>query len=71
MTQFERLLDSLDWKPLPPIEGDDGGEILPHATHEGILELCGHKLKVFQLSDGNRVIEAEDLNNFFREMEKS
>lgn len=59
---IDKMLDKIEWEPLEgeAVEGD-----LPHATHSGILDLGGMKLRVFQLSDGKRVIEENDLIAFF------
>jgi hypothetical protein len=59
---FEQMLDALEWKPL-------AGELPPgterYATHEGVLTIGGHSIRVYQLNDGNRVIRDEDLCGFF------
>ncbi len=64
MNPFDRLLDSLEWKSLLDIaqEADD----LPHATHEAILDIMGRRLRVYQLSNGQRVIHAGDFESFFK-----
>ena len=63
---IDRMLDALEWSPLqgsgsPPI---DGGR-LPVATHEAILTFGTHQLRVYQLDDGRRIIQADDLAAFF------
>lgn len=63
MTPADRLLASVDWKPLPPQAPDPSG--IPHATHEGFLRIAGGELHVFQLSDGRRIITEESLVKFF------
>ena len=35
------------------------------ATHEGEFEIAGKVLKVYQLSNGQRVIDADSLKQFF------
>jgi hypothetical protein len=55
------LLDRVDWQPVPqeiqrPID-------MPHVTHEGILKIAGLTLRVYQLSDGQRVIDANEIRS--------
>lgn len=58
---IDALLDSLTWEALPPPED---ASVL-HATHAGVLEIGDAALRVHVLSDGRRVIVAEDLEKFF------
>ena len=58
------LFKDVKWEPVevdPPTDGT------PYATHEGILQLGNHSLRVVQLNDGRRVIDADDLREFFGE----
>jgi hypothetical protein len=55
-------LDGVTWTAAPPQESRDG---LPTVTHEGWLSLAGRTLRVLQLSDGRRIIDAADLEAFF------
>jgi len=61
-----KLLDAVSWRPVcyetDPSEVSDG---LPHVTHEGTLDFCGTKFRVYQLSSGDRVIDADDIKEFF------
>lgn len=62
MRPIDAMLDKVEWKAI----GDGAKEgVLPIATHEGILKLGPLELRVFQLSDGRRVIEENDLFAFF------
>jgi len=61
---MEAFLDTLKWKTLPPSNADDGSG-LPHATHEGMIEIGSIRLRVYQLSTGERVIHEDDLAKFF------
>ncbi len=68
-TPIDRLLDAIEWRELNPnatwherIEAELGE--VPKATHEGTLDILGCSLRVYQLSDGRRVIAAEDLERF-------
>lgn len=58
----ERLLDQVEWLPLPP--NDEPGD-LPYATHEGILRIGDLELKCYTLNTGARVFEVNDLLRFF------
>ena len=64
-TPIDRMMDGLEWDPVQaPGELE---EDVPYATHEAILDL-GHpipKLKCYQLSNGVRVIDAEDIKALF------
>lgn len=59
---ISRMLDAVEWEVLPPQEPSDG---LPVATHAGILTIAGYPFRVFQLSNGQRVFDADDLAQFF------
>lgn len=60
-TPMDRLLDAVEWQPCPPYEcATDTGE-LPFATHTGELRVGDVVLRVTRLSDGTRVIDADDL----------
>jgi hypothetical protein len=53
--------------PLTPIPLDqqDANDELPWVTHEGTIKAPGKTLRVYQLSDGQRIINAEDVEAFF------
>lgn len=57
------LLDQVDWQPVT--FSDEPSDDLPHATHFGILRIADYELRVFQLSDGQRIILKEDMERFF------
>lgn len=59
---IEAMLDQVDWTAI--VDGAKEGDI-PIVTHEGILKIGPLELRVYQLSDGNRVISEEDLIAFF------
>ena len=66
-TPMDHILDQLEWKKVQCDENSN--DDIPYVTHEGIIKLpFGDeliKLKVYQLSDGNRVIDENDLNKLF------
>lgn len=58
----ERLVAELQMIPVPSVQDPDG---LPVATHEGTLTIGDVSLKVWQLSNGRRVIDSGDLQRLF------
>jgi hypothetical protein len=66
---IDALLDHVEWKPIE-YAGDVNlvspeGKIIPHAVMEGMLHVGNIAMKVYQLSDGQRIIAAEDVEKFF------
>jgi len=62
-TPIDAVLDKVEWVSMEqPI---DDGSGLPYATHAGVLKIGDIELKCYQLSDGNRVFEAESVERFF------
>lgn len=62
-TPIEVLLDQIEWKACDgPVEELRDG--VPFATHVGVLEIGGHKLRCYQLNDGRRIFVADDFHNF-------
>jgi len=60
---IEALLDSIEWTAYEKKHEIDDG--IPFATHYGTLAFYGISLKVYQLSDGQRVIDADDVRAMF------
>jgi hypothetical protein len=60
---IEMMIDGLVWREVHSTL--DHGDDLPFVTHEGTLELQGITLRVLQLSNGQRVIDSEDLDRLF------
>ena len=58
------ILASVQWEPTGAVAAGDG---LPFATHSGVLEIAGHSLRCYRLSDGRAVFAADDLARFFDE----
>ena len=60
---FLQFLDAIPWRPLDPTDSSvtSAAPNLPHATHEGFLTIGGARLRVLQLSSGERIIDAADL----------
>ena len=57
---IETLFDGVKWVPTGLTS--TGDELV--ATHEGVLTILGWDLKVYQLNDGQRVIDVDDFENF-------
>ena len=52
------LLDDVKWEP---IVGSFVDSSIPFATHQGLLKIGELQLKVYQLSDGQRVLDMADV----------
>lgn len=62
--KWSALLDGVKWKPVQCEDGVGDGS-LPHVTHEGTLQVGSMALRVLRLSDGQRIIDAGDLERLF------
>lgn len=61
-TPIEILMEKVDWKETKlNMEHSD----IPFATHEGILKIGKFNFRAYRLSNGKRVIQAEDVHGFF------
>lgn len=67
-TPIEMMLDGLTWTACPLQEGTIVDLDMPYVTHEGVLNLDVVSLRVYQLSDGTRAIDLEDMEGFFGEL---
>lgn len=64
---IEKLLDQVTWREVH-VPQDHIVDGLPYATHEGMLKIPGvGEFRVHQLSNGERVIQAEDIERWLRE----
>lgn len=61
MSGIETLIN----QALKPIDNPKPSGDLPYATHSGVLHIFGVDLKVFRLSTGQAIIDADDLERFF------
>jgi hypothetical protein len=69
---IEVLMDQVEWHEIPSnaqIKTFEGGKEVPVATHEGTLNIGKFKFKVYQLSDGRRVIDEKDIKDFFGDLQ--
>lgn len=63
LSPSELMIDSVVHPvDLPENAGQDG---LPYVTHEGLMKIGDTELRVYVLSDGQRVIDVEDADKFF------
>lgn len=56
--------DSIEFKPLPATPFTDDG--IPYATHDGVFRLGTVEIRVYQLSNGKRVLDADDMERLFK-----
>lgn len=59
------IYSNVVWTPLPP-PSEPNPDGIPHATHSGVIEVYDMKLKCYQLSNGQRVIDAADMMRIFK-----
>lgn len=62
---IERMLDTVDWKPIIhryDIIPDTG---IPYATHTGVLRIGDIELECVVLNTGERLFTEESLRRFF------
>lgn len=60
----DEMIDQIAVKEMPKPANIQDGEL--YATHEGIMQIGDKSLRVYILSDGKRIIDAEDVDNFFK-----
>lgn len=57
------ILADVDWVPVDNAGADNQGEL--YATHTGIFKMSGFEFRCYQLNDGRRVLDSDDLERFF------
>lgn len=62
-TPIDLMLDGVTWVPVE--RQATGDSDLPYATHEGVLELFGSKLRCYRLNIGDAVFNADDFEAFW------
>lgn len=60
--RYAYLFNNVQWTRFKTPTPEEPGEL--YATHEGFLDLGQVRLKVYQLSDGRRVIAEESVRPF-------
>jgi hypothetical protein len=58
-TPIDATLDALPWTVVENPDKGDG--TLPYVTHHGVLTIAGLTLRCYQLSNGQRIFDADDL----------
>lgn len=59
---IETALDTVDWLPVER-PAAAAGEL--YATHAGVLEIVGIRLRCYRLNDGVAVFDADDVKAWF------
>ena len=57
---FDELFNGVTWDEAP-IPDDIPGDDVPYVTHTGVIRIGDFSFSCYQLSDGQRVIDAEGL----------
>lgn len=61
---IEQAMDRVEWTPFERTEQPEPGSLF--ATHEGVMNFgAGIVLRCYQLSNGQMVFDAEDVEKFF------
>jgi hypothetical protein len=63
MTPIEKLMEGVAWEVVQQVQANSSD--MPFATHAGILNLFGNDLRVYRLSTGQAIINADDLHALF------
>ena len=61
---IESALDQVEWTPLGR-DPENEGSGMPFATHVGLLKIGDFQFHVYRLSDGQRVVDADDSEALF------
>ncbi len=70
-TPVDVMLDAIEWQEISP-DGEPArpeNDGIPIATHQGELDFLGMKIKVFQLEDGRRLLDADDVHRLLGMLE--
>lgn len=65
-TPIDMILNGVEWIAAEPPDTTDDG--IPYATHSGMLRVGEFELRCYQLSDGQRIFDADDLATFFNQL---
>jgi hypothetical protein len=60
---IETVMEALPWTVVENPDKGDG--TLPYVTHHGVLSIAGLTLRCYQLNDGRRIFDADDLRPMF------
>lgn len=67
-TPIEMMLDGVTWVQTTGSSTDNkptGDKDELYATHEGVFEFMGHKMRCYRLNTGQAVFNADDFEDFF------
>ena len=65
MATLPMKLGGVDWKECEPRRAETLDEDQPFATHHGIFRIAGAEMRCYRLSNGQEVIDADDMRAFF------
>jgi hypothetical protein len=57
------IMDGVHWEQVAVAQGS--GDDLPWVTHQGVFDFAGARLRCYQLSDGQRVFDSDDVEAAF------
>lgn len=63
-TPIDLMLDAVEWTPIAGTRPPDA-DGLPVATHSGVLRVGDIDLRCYQLADGRRLFDADDIRRVF------
>ena len=64
-TPMDTMLNMVEWEEICQPEDVMNNDEIPWATHSGVLRVGDLELRCYQLSDGRRILNAEDVEAFF------
>lgn len=65
MRPIESAIDAVVSPVAPPDNIQPGDK---YATHEGVLDIAGHKLRCYILNTGERIFNAEDVEKLLGDL---
>jgi hypothetical protein len=65
-TPVEIMLDGVQWRAAESVDAPADG--MAYATHEGVLEIAGIKLRCYRLNTGQAVFHADDMRAMFGDL---
>ena len=63
-TPIAGALDALPWQAVENPNKGDG--TLPYVQHHGVLTIAGLSLRGYQLNDGRRIFDADDMRSLLK-----
>jgi hypothetical protein len=61
MPDIPTMLANVKWQATDVVPQTDD---LPYATHSGVFEIMGHKLRCYRLNTGQAIFDADDFQEF-------